>query len=144
VATYARIIGVPSAVAADRAELAARLADFEGADLVLIDTAGRSPKDSGHVPALAAIRPEGVSVQLVLPATRSVADHAAILAAYAPLAPAALVLTKLDEAQGLGSALHTALTSSTPVSYLANGQRIPEDLHLASGARLAARFLGGR
>jgi len=144
VATYARIIGVPSAVAADRAELAARLDDFADADLVLIDTAGRSPKDLGHVPALARIRPDGVQVQLVLPATRSVADHAAILAAYAPLAPAALVLTKLDEAQGLGSALHTALTAGTPISYLANGQRIPEDLHLASGARLAARFLGVR
>jgi flagellar biosynthesis protein FlhF len=146
VATYARIIGVPSAVAADRSELLARLAEFSNADLVLIDTAGRSPKDAAHVPALARIRPEGVAVQLVLPATRSVADHEAILAAYAPLAPAAVVLTKLDEAQGLGSALHTALTAGLPVSYLANGQRIPEDLHLASGARLAARFLaeGGR
>lgn len=143
VATYARIIGVPSAVAADRDELRARLEAFSGHDLVLIDTAGRSPKDPGHVPALAGLRPEGVAVQLVLPATRSVADHAAVLAAYAPLAPAALVLTKLDEAQGLGSALHTALTAGIPVSYLANGQRVPEDLHLASGARLAAQFLGG-
>jgi flagellar biosynthesis protein FlhF len=143
VATYARIIGVPSAVAADRAELKAALEAFSDRDLVLIDTAGRSPKDPVHVPALAELRPEGVAVQLVLPATRSVADHAAILAAYAPLAPTALVLTKLDEAQGLGSALHTALTAGTPVSYLANGQRVPEDLHLASGARLAAQFLAG-
>jgi len=143
VSTYARIIGIPCAVAADRAELAARLKEFARHDLVLIDTAGRSPKDADHVPGLARVRPEGVEVQLVLPATRPVADHRAILAAYAPLAPAALVLTKLDEAQGLGAALHTALTAGMPVSYLTDGQRIPEDLQLASGARLAARFLAG-
>jgi flagellar biosynthesis protein FlhF len=142
-ATYARIIGVPSAVASDRAELDARLAEMADADLVLIDTAGRSPKDEAHVEGLARIRPPGVEVQLVLPATRPVADHRAILEAYAPLEPAAVVMTKLDEAEALGAALQTALTAGTPLSYVTDGQRVPEDLHLASARRLAARLLDG-
>jgi flagellar biosynthesis protein FlhF len=142
-ATYARIIGVPSAVASDRAELDARLAEMADADLVLIDTAGRSPKDEAHVEGLARIRPPGVEVQLVLPATRPVADHRAILDAYAPLEPAALVMTKLDEAEALGAALQTALTAGTPLSYVTDGQRVPEDLHLASARRLAARLMDG-
>jgi flagellar biosynthesis protein FlhF len=141
-ATYARIIGVPSAVAAGPEELAARLKDFSKAELVLIDTAGRSPKDPEHVPGLVAILPPGVQVQLVLPATRTVADHAAILEAYAPLVPRGVILTKLDEAERLGAAVHTAVTGGIPVSYLTDGQRVPDDLQLASGARLADRLLG--
>lgn len=141
-ATYARIIGVPSAVASGPEELAARLRELSHAELVLIDTAGRSPKDPEHVPGLVAALPPGVQVQLVLPATRTVADHAAILKAYAPLAPRGIVLTKLDEAEQLGAAVHTAVTGGIPVSYLTDGQRIPDDLQLASGARLADLLLG--
>jgi len=141
-ATYARIIGVPSAVAAGPEELAARLKDFSKAELVLIDTAGRSPKDPEHVPSLVAALPPGVQVQLVLPATRTVADHAAILKAYGPLVPRGVILTKLDEAERLGAAVHTAVTGGIPVSYLTDGQRVPDDLQLASGARLADRLLG--
>ncbi len=141
-ATYARIIGVPSAVASGPRELADRLKENAGADLVLIDTAGRSPKDPEHVPGLMAALPPGVQVQLVLPATRTVADHGAILKAYAPLVPRGVILTKLDEAERLGAALHTAVTGGIPVSYLTDGQRVPDDLRLASGARLADLLLG--
>jgi flagellar biosynthesis protein FlhF len=141
-ATYARIIGVPSAVASGPEELGLRLKEHARAELVLIDTAGRSPKDPDHVPGLVAALPPGVQVQLVLPATRTVADHAAILKAYAPLVPRGVVLTKLDEAEQLGAAVHTAVTGGIPVSYLTDGQRIPDDLQLASGARLADLLLG--
>ena len=139
--TYARIIGVPCSVANDRDELMARLKEHQDADLILIDTAGRSPKDPDHVRGLVDIGLENASVQLVVPATHSPADLATIVEAYRPLAPAGMILTKLDEAERLGGALNTALDASIPLSYLTNGQRIPEDLHLASGARLATQFL---
>ncbi len=139
--TYADIIGVPSAVAADKIELKARLETFADFDLVLIDTAGRSPRDTAHIQALQALELDGIQVQLVLPATHSLSDLSASLESYRPLSPAALVITKLDEAEQLGATLHTTLSANIPVSYLTNGQRIPEDIHLASGARLATHFL---
>ncbi|MFQ5508689.1 MAG: flagellar biosynthesis protein FlhF [Leptospirillia bacterium] len=139
--TYARIIGVPSATASDNVELAARLTEFADADLILIDTAGRSPKDPDHVAMLGDLDLNDVEVHLVLPATRPVEDMDAVIRAYAPLSPARLILTKLDESERLGAAVHTALTGGLPLSYLANGQRIPEDLQLASGSWLATRFL---
>ncbi|MBI5137920.1 MAG: flagellar biosynthesis protein FlhF [Nitrospirae bacterium] len=139
--TYAGIIGVPSAVASDRAELRARLAEFAAMDLVLIDTAGHSPRERGPIDAIGGLGDEAVQVQLVLPATHSLEDMAETLKAYRQVAPVAMVLTKLDETARLGAALHTALSAGVPVSYLTNGQRIPEDLQLASGARLATQFL---
>lgn len=139
--TYANIIGIPSAVAADNDALQAELATFSDMDMVLIDTAGRSPREPGHIDDLKALDLDGIAVQLVLPATLSLSDLSTTLAAYRSLAPTGLVLTKLDETNQLGAALHTVINADIPVSYLTNGQRIPEDLQLASGARLATQFL---
>jgi len=138
--TYAEIIGVPSAVAADGAALKAQLEQFADMDLVLIDTAGHSPRDQGHIDALKRLDLTDVAIQLVLPATHGLSDLAATLTSYRPLGPDGLIFTKLDEAEQLGAAVHTAIKADMPISYLTNGQRIPEDLQVASGARLATQL----
>ncbi len=140
-ARYAEIIGVPCRVAANRAELEEQLAHLSDADLVLIDTAGRSPRDPDHVDELMALGLDGIQVHLVLPATHTPGGLEEIVSAYAKLAPEAMILSKLDEARTLGAAVHTALSSRLELSYLTDGQRIPDDLHRASGMALANRLL---
>jgi flagellar biosynthesis protein FlhF len=44
--------------------------------------------------------------------------------------PVGCILTKTDEATSLGGALSVLIRSGLPLAYVANGQRVPEDLHL--------------
>jgi flagellar biosynthesis protein FlhF len=54
-----------------------------------------------------------------------------------------LILTKLDEANGLGNLLPLLRSSRLPLSYLTDGQNVPDDIQTAEAARLAQRILGG-
>ena len=54
----------------------------------------------------------------------------------------ALLLTKLDEATGLGGVLPVARQSGLPLSYLTNGQNVPDDIETADSHRLARLILG--
>ena len=61
---------------------------------------------------------------------------------FASVGTTALILTKLDEATGLGNLLPLLRTSHLPVSYLTNGQNVPDDIEAAVAGRLARRVLG--
>jgi flagellar biosynthesis protein FlhF len=61
--------------------------------------------------------------------------------------PSACILTKTDEATSLGGAISVLIRSSVPLAYVANGQRVPEDLHFAKPRKawlvqLALELLG--
>ena len=53
-----------------------------------------------------------------------------------------LILTKLDEAQGLGTLLPLLRTSRLPLSYVTDGQNVPDDIEVADPVRLAQQILG--
>ncbi len=136
--TFARILGIPMHVATDRRELAAVLGRLADRRLVLIDTAGMSPRD----PRLAElfqtleIAERPVRTMLALGAN---AEHGAlerIVRSYAAARPESLVLTKLDEAASLGAALSIAIRHALPLAWLADGQRVPNDLSAAPPKRL--------
>ena len=108
----------------------ARLADL---DLVLMDTAGRSPRDEVQIQELksmlAEARPD--EVHLVLSCAAGAAGLATNAERFAAVGTTALVLTKLDEATGLGNLLPLLRTSRLPLSYLTNGQNVPDDIEAA-------------
>jgi len=56
--------------------------------------------------------------------------------AHEPLAPAACVLTKIDEAASLGPAMSAAMRGGVPIAHLCDGQRVPDDLHAAPAKRI--------
>jgi flagellar biosynthesis protein FlhF len=58
---------------------------------------------------------------------------------FAAAQPATCVLTKLDEATSLGGAVSTLIRARLPVSYVSEGQRVPEDLSPARAHQLIAR-----
>jgi flagellar biosynthesis protein FlhF len=71
-----------------------------------------------------------VRVLLALPANAQSGSLRQIVTRFAGIAPAAAVLTKTDEATSLGPALSTLIRAGLPLAWVANGQRVPEDLHL--------------
>jgi flagellar biosynthesis protein FlhF len=137
-ATFARILGVPLHAANDGPELAQVLGRLAAKKLVLVDTAGVGPRDPRLSQQLEALRfgAGGARAVLALPAQCEAQALDAIIKAFAPMAPVACVLTKIDEAASLGAALSTILRNRLPIAYLCNGQRVPEDMHAAHRRRV--------
>ncbi|MBI2371822.1 MAG: flagellar biosynthesis protein FlhF [Deltaproteobacteria bacterium] len=137
--TYARILNLPVDVVTNGAELRRAVAAHSDKDVVLIDTAGRSPRDEGRMAELqewldAEPRPE---VHLVVSATTQGSDLDEITRRFGALGVDRLLFTKLDEGTAFGGILNQAARTGLPISYFATGQRVPEDLELASAERLA-------
>jgi len=136
--TYADIIDLPMQVVSTPREMREAVRRLEGLDLILMDTAGRSPRDEIKVQELKAFLTEASAdeVHLVL---SSVAGERTLLQTaerFAAVGTTALILTKLDEAIGLGNLL-PLLQDSLPLSYLTNGQNVPDDIETADAGRLA-------
>ena len=54
----------------------------------------------------------------------------------------ALLLTKLDEATGLGNLLPLVRGCQFPLSYVTNGQDVPDDIESADAKKLTRIMLG--
>jgi flagellar biosynthesis protein FlhF len=125
------------------AELGRALARAKDADLVLVDTAGAGPGQRSEFAELAALvdaaGPDAGRTLVVSAATGSVAGNETCRA-YAALAPDRCVLTKIDTAPG-GPMLALLWHGGIPVSHLATGRRIPDDLEPATPERLARCLL---
>ncbi len=145
-ASYAALMGLPFQSVATAAELRWLLeGEFAGADLVLIDTSGRSPRDPRgieEIRQLLAACPD-LDIQLVLPANARARDLALALESFRVLPVDHLLFTKVDEATSIGGAFSTTLKARRPVSYLGTGQEVPDDLVPASVERLTAGLLAG-
>lgn len=138
---YAGIIGSPFHVARSGVELAAALEG--GRRPLLVDTAGRSPRDVGTAEILDVLAGRSeVRRHLVLPAGTPPADARRVLDRFAPTRPDRLVLTRLDEVETIGPLLGVLRDYRVPVSYLADGQNVPEDLQRATAAGLTDWVLG--
>lgn len=136
-ARYGEIMGAPVLVARDRAELLAAYERVKDADLVLVDTAGRSlPEDVARQAELVRALPR-VQLHLVVSAATGALELAAIGERYRTLQPDRLLFSKLDEAAGPGGVLSVAVRIGRPVSCVTDGQRVPEDLHPVTGSSLA-------
>ncbi len=136
-ARYGEIMGAPVLVARDRAELLRAYERVKDADLVLVDTAGRSvPEDVARQADLVRVLPR-VQLHLVVSAATGALELGAIGERYRALQPDRLLFSKLDEAAGPGAVLSVAVRIGRPVSCVADGQRVPEDLHALSGPELA-------
>jgi flagellar biosynthesis protein FlhF len=141
-ARYAEIMGVPVLVARDRSELLRAMERVADADLVLIDTAGRSsPEDVARQAALVRTVPR-VQLQLCVAASTGAMELAAVAERYRTLAPDRLALTKVDEAAGPGSVLSASVRICRPISCVADGQRVPEDIHAYTGPELVDLVVG--
>jgi flagellar biosynthesis protein FlhF len=131
--TFGDILGTPVYQAGDAGRLAEMLDMLSGRKLVLIDTAGMGQRDVRLARQLAWLHTADsrVKVMLALPANTQTAALQEIVEAFMVADPCACILTKTDEATSLGGALSALIRSRLPLAYVANGQRVPEDLHFA-------------
>jgi flagellar biosynthesis protein FlhF len=142
-ARYGEIMGAPVLVARNAAELGRAIERVSDAELVLVDTAGRSsPEDVARQAALVRTVPR-VQMHLVVSAASGALELAAVADRYRALAPDRLVVTKVDESAGPGGIVSAAVRICRPIACIADGQRVPEDLHALTGPQLVALVTGG-
>jgi flagellar biosynthesis protein FlhF len=141
-ARYGKIMGIPTHVARDRAALADGINRSQDADLVLIDTAGRSDNQSlAEQTSLLRSVPQ-VELQLVLSAASGGRELGAIARRYRAIAPERMIFTKLDEVDGPAGVYSAASALPRPISCISDGQRVPEDIHAVTGPDLVRIAFG--
>ena len=139
---YARILKVPVEVAVTPEELPNCVARHPDAELVLVDTAGRSPRDPAGTRELAAIAQQKMALEthLVLSAATDLSVQEEIIRRYSAIPVHRLLLTKLDESPELGRMFNVLHQAGLPISYLCMGQRVPEDLEQANRKSIIDRI----
>lgn len=141
--TVGRILGVSVRVIDENNSLDMTLKSLRGKSLVLIDTAGLNVRDPNlkiQVNLLASTQAR-IRRFLVLPATSQARVLLDTYEAYRDAGLNGCILTKLDEAMHIGEVLGLVLEKRLPVSYLTNGQKIPDDVQLANPTSILARFV---
>ena len=139
---YARILKVGIEVAVTPKELAACIARHPDAGLILVDTAGRSPFDAAGQEELLAISQQKLALEthLVLSAPTDGLVQEEVIRRYNTIPIHRLLFTKLDEARQFGAMFNLIHQAGLPVSYLAAGQRVPEDLEQATSRAIVDRI----
>lgn len=139
---YSQILDIPIGVAYSQAEVAPVIAQYEDYDLLLIDTAGRSQKNIMQVGELKSLLETiGCETHLVLSSQTKEQDMLESIQRFAAARVDRLIFSKLDETDSYGALLNVAYRTGLPLSYLTTGQKVPEDIELADGGKLAGLLL---
>jgi flagellar biosynthesis protein FlhF len=136
--SLASILGIGCEVAETPVALAQALEEHRAKELVFIDTPGLANgemEDGADLAQLIATHPE-IDTHLVLPASMKLADMARVIERYAIFHPDKLLFTRLDETDRYGALISESSRRGLPVSFLATGQQIPDDLEPATKAGL--------
>lgn len=138
---YGRILGVPVHAIKDAADLSLILHELKDKHLVLIDTIGMSQKDQKVIDQVAMLSGCETDVErlLLLNATSSGDTLDDVVRAYKGGGLGGCILTKVDEAIGVGAALDVIMRNRLILHFIANGQRVPEDIHAANAKYLVDR-----
>jgi len=136
---YGRILGVSVHLVKDADELKQTLLDLQHKHMVLVDTMGMSQRDRMVGEQVAMFGDSHVKRLLLLPATSRGDTLDDVVRAYNGPDLAGCILSKVDEATGLASALDVIIRHGLRLHYVSNGQRVPEDLHLPNRAYLLHR-----
>ena len=138
---YGKILGVMVHSVKDEADLRIALKELRNKHTVLIDTIGMSQRDQMVTEQVAMLTESGANVQrlLCLNSTSTNETLNEVVRAYQGSGLAGCIMTKLDEAASIGNVLDVVIRQKLNLHYISNGQRVPEDLHLADRAMLVDR-----
>ncbi|MGP1346416.1 MAG: flagellar biosynthesis protein FlhF [Phycisphaerales bacterium] len=143
--TYASIIGLPIRVALTPGEVEQACEALSDCDAILIDTAGRSPRDLGRIEELQrfvnAGRPHEVHLVLSSASSVSVLDEA--VERFGRVGPDHVIFTKVDEAVNFGVLLGVIGKINAKLSFITTGQEVPEHIERCDPRRIAELVLGG-
>lgn len=141
---YADIIGSPLKVVSTADDLRDAVNGMRDCEFVLIDTAGRSPRDEMRLNELrgllSAVEPD--EVHLVLTATASQESVQMAITKFSEVRVDRIIFTKLDEAAHVGVVLNIARKVGKNLSYVTTGQDVPDDIEECHGRKLAQMIFG--
>lgn len=144
-ATYARLLDVPIRVAANADELSKHIRHFQDKQLILIDTAGMSQRDMRLADQIHTLKQNEVDIKsyLVMSASTQAKAINEIIREFKVFEPESSILTKLDETVALGSTLSAIIEHQLPVSFMTDGQQVPEDIKFPDAVSLINQCLTG-
>ncbi len=145
---YANILEVDSVVLLSPEDLKKEIGEYKECDLILVDTLGFSHKNETQRASLKALLeavPEKYDKQvyLVLSATTKYQDLKMIVDSYRSFTDFNLIFTKLDETNYYGNIFNIRMYCDAPLSYITNGQNVPEDIEVLDAQKLVKNLLGG-
>jgi flagellar biosynthesis protein FlhF len=131
---YGKILGVMVHAVKDQADLKLALQELKGKHTILIDTVGVSQRDKMVADQIAMLHGANRNIKklLCLNATSTGETLSDVTRAYRGQGLDGAIMTKLDEAATIGGVLDIVMREKLCLYYVANGQRVPEDLHLAN------------
>lgn len=137
--TYSRIMGIPLEVASTPKELEKAVEKHAACDLIFIDTAGRSHKDKEKLDEMKNFLEDKIpmEVYLCLSATTKDRELEEILKRFRIFQISKVVFTKIDECESFGNMVNLLIKDNLQIAYFTTGQRVPEDIEIATPAKLA-------
>lgn len=141
--TYAQIIGIPMKSVSTAEQLQTAVSELSRMDLILIDTTGRSQRDTEALLEQSKILESipKVRTELVVSATTRDSELLDMGQRFSKFHPEGIIFSKLDEAVSYGSIYNLSHKLKLPLLYFAMGQRVPEDLESATQERVAALIM---
>lgn len=142
--TYAEIMNIPFKVVITIKEMEEAIKSMEDCDVVLIDTTGRSSKNTMQISELRAFiqKAEPDYVNMVISATTKNKDIKSILKGYSELEYRSVIITKLDETTVYGSIYNISRNANKPISFITIGQNVPDDMKVPTKEELTRFILG--
>ncbi len=136
--TYANIMGISMRVADDAQTLSVILDELTDKKLILIDTAGISQRDQRLATQMSCLMNSGQAIDsyLVLSTTAQTLVIKEAIKTFSMIPLSGTILTKLDESVSLGESLGSVISENLEIAYITDGQKVPEDLHLAKAENL--------
>jgi len=136
---YANLMSIPIEMARTNKDLVRLFGEYRDMDFIFVDTTGRNPFSSSHKTELERLFDSvpGLMAQVMLSATSKREDFMGAISFYRQFPLAGWTLTKIDETRALASSVFPLIEADLPVSYVTNGQRVPEDIRSARGAEIA-------
>ena len=141
--TYAKIINVPLSIVSDKADLDRAIASYSDYDVIIIDTGGCSQRDESQMFELRELFDERGRLHnvLVLSSTTKDSDLNEITRRFGVVPIDSVIFTKLDESSSYGSIFNHSIRFKKPISFLTTGQKVPEDIEVATKERLVDLML---
>ncbi len=141
-ATYGKIIGCTVKKATDAKDLSDLLFQYRAKSLIMIDTAGFGQRDVRLVSQLDTLKDSNcanIKKYVVLQANAQYRVMAKILDSYKKISLQGCIFTKVDECYSLGEAVSAAIEFGIPLSYVTDGQKVPEDIKVADSKQLISK-----
>ena len=145
---YASIMKIPLSVIYEPSELSDKVEKLSGYDYIMVDTSGFSHKNnemrSKSIELISSLDDKFErEVYLLLSATTKYRDLKEIIDSYKEFTDFNMIFTKLDETVNLGNIFNCKLYSGNNLSYVTNGQNVPDDIEVVDTQKLVKQLLGG-